>query len=204
MIMRMDMTASRSATWCLSKVTTLGAMGDLARNIIRPLVQKFVPGTVAIAVRPEHAVDRHQCRSSKLLDHNLTPQKVIDALATGTPSSRGNVYIRTRCRRLPAAPRWSIRSWAASRSGWSGTSTCATWRPSMTTSTSRMDTRRSTARSRLSADHQEGHGIDLTVVADVHKAMQMFRRRPQGRAVNFEFDESPTVVAAVDSVATRG
>ena len=29
--------------------TSIGAMGDLAQNIIRPLVQKNVPGTVAIS-----------------------------------------------------------------------------------------------------------------------------------------------------------
>src|SRR5262249_14592184 len=48
-------------------------------------------------------------------------------------------------------------------------------------------------------------GSTLTVVADVHKAMQMFRDAvPKDVSVNFEFDESPTVVAAVESVATEG
>ncbi|HTU26838.1 MAG TPA: efflux RND transporter permease subunit, partial [Pirellulales bacterium] len=48
-------------------------------------------------------------------------------------------------------------------------------------------------------------GSTLTVVADVHKAMQMFRDAvPKDVSVDFEFDESPTVVAAVESVATEG
>ncbi len=48
-------------------------------------------------------------------------------------------------------------------------------------------------------------GSTLTVVADVHKSMQMFRDAvPKDVKVNFEFDESPTVVAAVESVATEG
>ena len=48
-------------------------------------------------------------------------------------------------------------------------------------------------------------GSTLTVVADVHKSMQMFRDAvPKDVSVNFEFDESPTVVAAVESVATEG
>ena len=48
-------------------------------------------------------------------------------------------------------------------------------------------------------------GSTLTVVADVHKAMQLFRDAvPKDVSVNFEFDESPTVVAAVKSVATEG
>jgi len=48
-------------------------------------------------------------------------------------------------------------------------------------------------------------GSTLTVVADVHKSMQLFRDAvPPDVTVNFEFDESPTVVAAVKSVATEG
>ena len=48
-------------------------------------------------------------------------------------------------------------------------------------------------------------GSTLTVVADVHKSMQLFRDAvPKDVTINFEFDESPTVVAAVESVATKG
>ena len=48
-------------------------------------------------------------------------------------------------------------------------------------------------------------GSTLTVVADVHKSMQMFRDAvPKDVKISFEFDESPTVVAAVESVATEG
>src|SRR5262249_60906154 len=45
----------------------------------------------------------------------------------------------------------------------------------------------------------------LTVVADIHKAMPLFRDAvPKDVSVTFQFDESPTVVAAVRSVATEG
>ena len=48
-------------------------------------------------------------------------------------------------------------------------------------------------------------GSTLTVVADIHKSMQLFRDAvPKDVTVEFEFDESPTVVAAVQSVATEG
>ena len=48
-------------------------------------------------------------------------------------------------------------------------------------------------------------GSTLTVVADIHKSMQLFRDAvPKDVTINFEFDESPTVVAAVQSVATEG
>src|SRR5271168_3447312 len=79
-----------------SKKTSLGKMGDLAQNVIRPLVQKNVPGTVAISPFGPNMrsivvnVDPH-----KLLDYNLTPQQVIDALAAGnTVIPAGNIYIK--------------------------------------------------------------------------------------------------------------
>ena len=50
MIMRMD-AGSVPVGYLVfeSEETSLGAMGDLAQNVVRPLVQKFVPGTVAIS-----------------------------------------------------------------------------------------------------------------------------------------------------------
>ena len=48
-------------------------------------------------------------------------------------------------------------------------------------------------------------GSTLTVVADVRKSMPLFRDAvPKDVKVSFEFDESPTVLAAVESVATEG
>ena len=45
----------------------------------------------------------------------------------------------------------------------------------------------------------------LTVVADLRKSLDLFRDVvPKDVKVNFEFDESPTVLAAVESVATEG
>ncbi|HVC96548.1 MAG TPA: efflux RND transporter permease subunit, partial [Pirellulales bacterium] len=79
-----------------SERTSLGAMGDLAQNVIRPLVQKSVPGTVAISPFGPNMrsivvnVDPH-----KLLTYNLRPQTVIDALATGnTIIPAGNIYVK--------------------------------------------------------------------------------------------------------------
>ncbi len=97
MIMRMD-AGSVPVGYLVfeSKETSLGAMGDLAQNIIRPLVQKYVPGTVAISPFGPNmrsiviSVDPH-----KLLNYNLTPQQVIDALAKGnTIIPAGNLYIK--------------------------------------------------------------------------------------------------------------
>ena len=43
------------------------------------------------------------------------------------------------------------------------------------------------------------------MVADIHKAMPMFKACcPEGVDISYEFDESPTVVEAITSVATEG
>src|SRR5262249_16408184 len=97
MIMRMD-AGSVPVGYLVfeSEVTSLGAMGDLAQNIIRPLVQKYVPGTVAISPFGPNmrsiiiTVDPH-----KVGDYDLNPEDVIQALAMGnTIIPAGNVYIK--------------------------------------------------------------------------------------------------------------
>ena len=64
MIMRMDAGSVPVGYLVMtSKTTSLGMMGDIAQNVIRPLVQPNVPGTVAVSpVRAEHAVDPRQRR----------------------------------------------------------------------------------------------------------------------------------------------
>ena len=48
-------------------------------------------------------------------------------------------------------------------------------------------------------------GSTLTVVADVHKSMQLFRDAvPKDVKVSFEFDESPTVVRGGRERGHRG
>ena len=77
MIMRMD-AGSVPVGYLVfeSKVTSLGAMGDLAQNIIRPLVQKIVPGTVAISpFGPNMRSIVINVDPQKMLDYNLTPHE---------------------------------------------------------------------------------------------------------------------------------
>src|SRR5215470_2421933 len=97
MIMRMD-AGSVPVGYLVfeSKETSLGAMGDLAQNIIRPLVQQNVPGTVAISpFGPNMRSIVVNVNPHRLLDYNLTPQQVIDALAKGnTIIPAGNIYIK--------------------------------------------------------------------------------------------------------------
>src|SRR5271157_1995255 len=96
MIMRMDAGSVPVGYLVMeSKETSLGRMGDLAQNIIRPLVQKYVPGTVAISpFGPNMRSILVNINPDKLRTYNLTPQQVIDALATGNMVvPAGNVYI---------------------------------------------------------------------------------------------------------------
>src|SRR4051795_7918770 len=97
MIMRMD-AGSVPVGYLVfeSDITSLGAMGDLAQNVVRPLVQKYVPGTVAISpFGPNMRSIVINVDPQKLLDYNLTPKQVTEALAKGNAIiPAGNIYIK--------------------------------------------------------------------------------------------------------------
>ena len=210
MIMRMD-SGSVPVGYLVfeSDVTSLGAMGDLAQNVVRPLVQKFVPGTVAISPFGPNMrsivvnVDPH-----KLRDYNIAPQEVIDALATGnTIIPAGNIYIKdsmpvvannatidnvSRMGEIPLRMGLNVylRDVATIKDD-----------TDITYGYALVNGKKSVYLPIIKKDT----GSTLTVVADVHKSMQTFGDAvPKDVKVNFEFDESPTVVAAVESVASEG
>ena len=210
MIMRMD-SGSVPVGYLVfeSEKTSLGAMGDLAQNIVRPLVQKFVPGTVAISPFGPNMrsivvnVDPH-----KLRDYNLSPQEVIGALAKGnTIIPAGNVYIKdsmpvvannatvvdvARLGEIPLRMERNVylRDVATIRDD-----------TDITYGYALVNGKKSVYLPIIKKDT----GSTLTVVADVRKSMHLFRDAvPKDVRVNFEFDESPTVVAAVESVASEG
>jgi multidrug efflux pump subunit AcrB len=189
--------------------TSIGKLGDLAQNIIRPLVQQNVPGTVAISpFGPNMRSIVINVDPNKLLQYNLNPQHVVDALKTGNvviPS--GNIYVKDSMpmvynnatvvdiERLGSIPvRLGMNVYL-----------------------------RDIATIQDATDITYGHalvngekaihlpiikkdtGSTLTVVADVHKNMETFRSAvPEDVKISFEFDESPTVVHAVESVAAEG
>ena len=210
MIMRMD-AGSVPVGYLVfeSNETSLGAMGDLAQNIIRPLVQKNVPGTVAISPFGPNMrsivinVDPH-----KLLDYNLTPQQVIEALAKGnTVIPAGNIYIKDSMpmvannatvvdiQKLGSIPLRMERNVYLRDVATIQDDVDITYGYAL------VNGKKSVYLPIIKKDT----GSTLTVVADVHKSMQMFRDAvPKDVTVEFEFDESPTVVAAVESVATEG
>ncbi|HEY2250297.1 MAG TPA: efflux RND transporter permease subunit, partial [Planctomycetaceae bacterium] len=241
MIMRMD-AGSVPVGYLVfeSEKTSLGDMGDLAQNVVRPLVQKNVPGTVAISPFGPNMrsivvnVDPH-----KLLTYNLKPEDIIDALAKGnTIIPAGNIYVKDSMpmvtnnatvvdpKRIGDIPlkigtNVYIRDVATIQDD-----------TDITYGYALVNGKKSVYLPIIKKDT----GSTLTVVADVHKNMQLFRdavnstmqeRRQQRRAeqassspgnaiapsqadegddvkLTFEFDESPTVVAAVESVATEG
>ena len=162
-----------------------------------------------LAVRPEHAVDRDQRRSAQA--PRLQPDPAARRRCPGEGEHRhpGGQHLHQGLdadgrqqrdgRRHPAAGQYPAQAGAR-------TSTSATWRPSRTIPTSLTAMRWSTARKSVYLPIiKKDTGSTLTVVADVHKSMQLFRDAvPKDVTINFEFDESPTVVAAVESVATEG
>jgi multidrug efflux pump subunit AcrB len=210
MIMRMD-AGSVPVGYLVfeSEKTSLGAMGDLAQNIIRPLVQKNVPGTVAISPFGPNMrsiiinVDPH-----KLLTYNLKPQQVIDALSKGNAIiPAGNIYTKDSMpvvannatvvdpKRMGEIPlklgeNVYIRDVATIQDD-----------VDITYGYALVNGKKSVYLPIIKKDT----GSTLTVVADVRKSMQLFRDAvPKDVKISFEFDESPTVVAAVESVATEG
>ena len=210
MIMRMD-SGSVPVGYLVfeSEVTSLGRMGDLANNVIRPLVQKNVPGTVAISPFGPNMrsivvnVDPH-----KLLDYNLTPQQLIDALATGnTVIPAGNVYINdsmpmvaNNATVVDIQELGDIPLRLEKNVYLRDVATIQDY-VDITYGYALVNGKNAVYLPIIKKDT----GSTLTVVADVHKSMRLFRDAvPKDVAIHFEFDESPAVIAAVDSVATEG
>jgi multidrug efflux pump subunit AcrB len=210
MIMRMDAGSVPVGYLVMeSKETSLGRMGDLAQNVIRPLVQKYVPGTVAISpFGPNMRSILVNVNPDKLQDYNLTPQHVIDALAKGnTVVPAGNVYVKDSMpmvannatvvdiQRLGSIPlRMGENVYLRD---------VATFQDDtdVTYGYALVNGKKSVYLPIIKKDTAS----TLTVVADIRKSMQLFRDVvPKDVTINFEFDESPTVVAAVKSVASEG
>ena len=214
MIMRMDAGSVPVGYLVLeSKEASLGQLGDSAQNLVRPQVQKNVPGTVAVSpFGPNMRSIIIRVDPQKLRENNLTPEDVVDALAKGnTIVPAGNVYIQDSMpivannatvvdvQRLGTIPlkvglNVYLRDVATIQDDTDITYGYAlvngkksVYLPVIKTAT----------------------GSTLSVVADTRKSMALFRnvipREYRDKVkMSFEFDESPTVLAAVESVATEG
>jgi multidrug efflux pump subunit AcrB len=210
MIMRMDAGSVPVGYLVMeSKVTSLGRMGDLAQNIIRPLVQKFVPGTVAISpFGPNMRSIMINVNPDKLLAYNLTPEEVVVALSKGNVVvPAGNIYIKDS---MPMAPTnatvvdiqdiGKIPIRLGENVYLRDVATIAD-DIDITYGYALVNGKKSVYLPIIKKDTAS----TLTVVADIRKSMELFRDVvPKDVTVNFEFDESPTVLAAVKSVASEG
>ncbi|MDR3638356.1 MAG: efflux RND transporter permease subunit [Isosphaeraceae bacterium] len=210
MIMRMDAGSVPVGYLVLeSKKTSLGRMGDLAQNVIRPLVQKYVPGTVAISpFGPNMRSILVNVDPDKLRAYNLTPQHVVEALAKGNSVvPAGNAYVKDS---MPIV---------------SNNATVVDIRK-LGSIPIRMEQNvylRDVAKIEDDTDITYGYALvngkksvylpiikkdtasTLIVVADIRKSMKLFQDVvPKDVTVSFEFDESPTVLQAVKSVASEG
>ncbi|MFO0960551.1 MAG: efflux RND transporter permease subunit [Isosphaeraceae bacterium] len=210
MIMRMDAGSVPVGYLVLeSEETSLGRMGDLAQNIIRPLVQKNVPGTVAISpFGPNMRSIVIRVDPDKLRNYNLTPIQVVDALAKGnTVVPAGNIYVRDSMpmvannatvpdiRQLGDIPLKIEQNVYMRDVATIQDDTDITYGYAL------VNGKKSVYLPIIKKDTAS----TLNVVADIHKSMQLFKDVvPKDVSVKFEFDESPTVVQAVKSVATEG
>ncbi len=145
---------------------------------------------------------------NKLLDYNLTPQEIIDALAKGnTIIPAGNIYIKDSMPQVANnATVVDIQKLGSiplrlERNVYLRDVATIQDYVDITYGYALVNGKNSVYLPIIKKDT----GSTLTVVADVHKYMDMFRAAvPKDVTIKFEFDESPTVVAAVESVATEG
>ena len=210
MIMRMDAGSVPVGYLVLeSDETSLGMMGDLAQNVLRPLVQKFVPGTVAISpFGPNMRSIVINVDPQKLLDYNLTPKQVSDALALGNNIiPAGNIYVKDS---MPIVANNATVDDIKNLGGIPLRLEKNVYLRDVATFQDDTDITYGYAlvngkKSVYLPIIKKDTGSTLTVVADVRKSMKLFADAvPKDVKVSFQFDESPTVVAAVESVATDG
>src|SRR5579863_1352681 len=214
MIMRMDAGSVPVGYLVLeSKDASLGQLGDWAQNLVRPQVQKNVPGTVAISpFGPNMRSIIVRVDPQKLLDYNLTPQQVVEALAKGnTIVPAGNVYIKDAMpivhnnatvvdiQQLGNIPLKIGRNVYLRDVAVIQDDTDVTYGYAL------VNGKKSVYLPIIKTDT----GSTLSVVADTRNSMKLFqsvlpREYRDKVKISFQFDESPTVLAAIESVATEG
>ena len=191
-----------------SKTRPLGELADLGMYKIRPILVAKLPGTISFSPFGSNTraivitVDPDRLRA-----HNFTPEDVVQALETGNVvSPSGNLYLPAQMPLVPtnamvANPHTMgdipihvgsdvyIRDVATIADTTDIDYGCAlvNGRKSIYIPVVKKDT-----------------ASTLTVVNEIHKSMPLFRSVvPEDVSVKYEFDESPTVRAAIESVETE-
>jgi multidrug efflux pump subunit AcrB len=192
-----------------SKTRPLGELADLGMQRIRPMLIANLPGTISFSPFGSNTraivltVDPDRLRA-----HNFTPEDVVSALETGNVvAPSGNLYLPAQMPLVPtnamvADPQELgsipihpgsnvyIRDVATIQDGTDINYGCAlvNGRKSIYIPVVKKDT-----------------ASTLTVVDQIHQSMPLFQSvLPADVTVRYEFDESPTVRAAIRSVATEG
>jgi len=192
-----------------SKSRSLGELADVGMQKVRPMLIAQLPGTISFAPFGSNTraivvtVDPDRLRA-----HNLTPEDVVKALGTGnvvTPS--GNLYLPGQMPLVPTNAMVAdphdmgkipiqlgknvyIRDVADIADATDINYGCAlvNGRKSIYIPVVKKDT-----------------ASTLAVVNKIHESMPLFQSVvPEDVTVRYEFDESPTVRAAIESVATEG
>jgi multidrug efflux pump subunit AcrB len=192
-----------------SKTRSLGEIGDLAQYRVRPLLQTYVPGTVATA--PYGSSIRAITVSvdpDKLRKYNLTPQDVVNAVNAGNAiSPSGNLYVQgamplTPTNAMVREPKnfGSIPINPGSNVYLRDVATVAD-STDINYGYALVDGRKSIYVPII----KKNTASTLEVVSNVKKGMPVFKGvLPEDVDIDFAFDESPTVVTAVKNVATEG
>ncbi len=208
-IMRMDAGSVPIGYLVLTgKGVELGTLADLAQQRIRPLVQANVAGTVGTAPFGSNIrsivinVDPDRLRSQ-----GMTPDDVVKALTAGNVIvPAGNLYVKGEMPLVPTnATVVDIKQFGD-----------IPLRPGRDVYLHDVATIADATDLNFGYALVDGHrsvyipvvkkntASTLTVVSEIRKSMGLFKSvLPPGVDVRYEFDESPTVVAAIESVATE-
>jgi multidrug efflux pump subunit AcrB len=192
-----------------SDKTPLGMVADYAQNIIRPLVQQNVQGTVAVSpIGPNARSILVNVDPTKLQSYNLSPQDVVDSLMTGNVIiPAGNLYIRDQ---MPMVPSNALVDdiqelgkipLRMGRNVYIRDVAKITDSTDVTYGNALVNGKKSVYLPIIKKDTAS----TLDVVAAIHKSLPVFSAAvPEDIKISYAFDESPTVVAAIHSVATEG
>jgi multidrug efflux pump subunit AcrB len=209
-IMRMDAGSVPIGYLVLrSKGESLGRLADLAQQRVRPLLQANVPGTVGTA--PFGSNVRSiviNADPDRLRSYNLTPQDLVKALEAGNVIvPAGNLYVKDKMPLVPTnalireVKDFSTIPVAPGRNVYLGDVASIADATDINFGYAMVDGHRSVYIPVV----KKSTASTLTVVAEIHKALPIFKDAlPKGVDISYEFDESPTVRQAIRSVGSEG
>src|SRR5262245_8784581 len=192
-----------------STEVSLGKMFDLAMTFVRPLVQSEVPGTIAI---PPYGANVRaivvNIDPDRLRAYNLTAEDVVRAVMAGNAVvPAGNLYVRDQMPLVPSNamvvdPRELGKiSLKPGHNVYLRDVARVEDATDLTYGYALVNGRKSIYIPMVKKDTAS----TLDVVARIRAALPLFQAVvPPNVSVRYEFDDSPTVVAAIRSVATEG